>query len=501
MKWSMWLWLALSLATVFAVRVAGPSDINDKNQPETIAYTVDMVRNGQWVLPRSSDGSQTTKPLLYNWLSAPLVMATGRFESWVFKVPSVFAGLGTLGLIVWMTRRMVGGFGVRPEGLVVFGRDVPGATPIAVALLAGMLWLASPEVFRQVYHARPDGLMVMFVTGAWIAATVLLESEVPRRFAWQLALWGCVGGAALSKGPAALLPVIYAPLAARLIQGRWSAVNRVGWWWGLPLAAGMFAAWLIPAWREDGEYVVKVLMGTEFIDRIRSGKGGDGTWAPWKSPLYVIVRFLPWSLFAVVLMARVRVREWFTNPLGPAFLWTLVVTAFFACSVGIIPRYLLPALPAVAAMAAVSLVLAARKWRWRVQHLAAWGYVGVLALSAHHLWWSEYATLRFGDGFESFARDAAAIVGDDPVRFETHGRSPLTSLMGRHLGGPGENVPRRDAAWVIRLVYHEADAAEAALLSRPLGTVNPYESADVLQIGLFRNDVTAPQNEATEGGP
>lgn len=510
----MWAWLGVSLVALLAGRALGPSDIDDKNQQDTIAYTVDMVRHGEWLLPRSPEGEMTTKPLLYNWLSAPLVVLTHRYDPWVFKLPSTLAGIATLGMIVWMTRRMVARFppDAGGDGVVLFDRPTPSVTPLEFGLLAGVLWLASPLVFRQMYLARPDGLLVMFLAGGWIAATVLLDGDLTHRFRWQLALWLCVGGAALSKGPAALLPLIYAPLAAKLIHGRWSAAKPLGWWWGLPLAVVMFVVWLIPAWVQNPQHVVEVLLGREFIERIGSGKGGDGVWKPYKSPLYVISRFLPWSLFAVILLRVVRPRLWFNNPLAPAFVWVLVVTAFFACSVGIIPRYVTPAFPAMTALATVGLLLAVRSWNWGAPQLAACGFIAIVILVGHHLTLSDFARTGSGDAMVAFAREVRPIVNEEPIRFEIVRRNPLPSLMGRHLGGPGGTGGTGEAregavsgglideaVWVIRPVITEHDMTTATVVSRPARLVDPANREGLVPIGLFRVPTPLPKSTPDDG--
>jgi len=498
----MWAWLGLSLLTVVVSRVAGPSDIDDKDQPKTIAYTVDMVVHGRWFLPRRPQGEKATKPPLYNWLDAPLVMATGRYDEWVFKLPSLVAGLATLAMTVWMTRRMVSGFerfeggtisnmGVNEQiggGLEVFGRRLEGIEPMEVGLLAGVLWLASPLVFRQVYLARPDGLLIAFLTGAWIAGTVALEDTARPRWRWSLVFWICVGGAALTKGPPALVPLLYVILAAKLIHGRFGVVLRLGWWWGLGLALGLFGSWLLPAYLLDRRHVVDVLMGRELLARVSGAEHADASWAPWRSVFYLVTRFLPWSVFAIVLMVRVRVREWFSNPLGPAFLWVLLVTGVFACAVGVIARYLAPAFVAMEGLAAVSLLLAVRLWRWRAAGVAACGYVVIVGIVVHHLFFSAYAVDHLGDRYIDFARQVRPIVGDEPVAFELYRRNPIPSLLGRHEGGENE---ADDAAvkWIIRPVGMEGEGREtegALVVSALIRQVVPGHPGQAARVGLYR---------------
>ena len=75
MKHWPYLLTALVMLVIFGCRWFGPSDLYDNDQPKTVAYTVDMVRHGRWLLPVDMLGRPATKPPMYNWISVPVVAA------------------------------------------------------------------------------------------------------------------------------------------------------------------------------------------------------------------------------------------------------------------------------------------------------------------------------------------------------------------------------------------------------------------------------------------
>lgn len=196
--------LLLSLLVMVVARIAGPSAMQRFDQPKTVAYTASMVLNHQWLLPDDTLGHLATKPPLVNWLAAPWV-AMGFWSEWAVKLPMLLASLCTLGIVVGMGRHLLGRCAATAKWSAEGG------------LLAGLAWLTTPATMESLYHCRPDPVLVTFLVAAWALATLALEgsSRHPRWTA--VGLWVAVGLAGLTKGPPALLPILYVPLAARLI--------------------------------------------------------------------------------------------------------------------------------------------------------------------------------------------------------------------------------------------------------------------------------------------
>src|SRR6478672_5763246 len=99
--------LVALIVMLLGVLIFGPSDLYDKDQPKTMGYTADIIRNGRWILPLDVANQLPTKPPLYNWLSVPVVGWLGVWKEWGFKFPSIVAGLLTVWLIIYLTGKLV----------------------------------------------------------------------------------------------------------------------------------------------------------------------------------------------------------------------------------------------------------------------------------------------------------------------------------------------------------------------------------------------------------
>ena len=261
MKRSIWL-LLLAVIIAIAIRLGGASDLyQNEDQTKTMSFTADMVLNHRFILPRDSSGEISRKPPLINWIGTPIV-ALGLWREWALKFPSILATVITVMLCFWMTRRM--------------GARAAVSDPTLLAVTAGIAFLANPSTAKHIYFLRPDMLNVTCLTAAWIFGTLALEKNGAHQKLKALGFWLSVGATALAKGATALIPILYVLLAARVIHDRWSAVNRTGWYWGLPLALAFFGVWIVPAYLMNPDYITQTLIVSELFSRI-----AERSFFPW----------------------------------------------------------------------------------------------------------------------------------------------------------------------------------------------------------------------------
>lgn len=502
--------LVIATAVLLASRAFGPSDLYDQDQPKTVAYTVDIVEHGRWVLPRDMLGRPSTKPPMYNWIGAPLVMIFGTSE-FVLKLPSVLGGLAVLALTVIMGRRTAAWLPRRERRWNV--DDASGAragradVSWEVALAAGVIWLACYPSMKLMYTARPDMLLTALLIGAWVLGTLLLEGlgvALSRHRRWWLlatGFWLCVAGAWLTKGIPALLPIIYVVLAARLRQGRWGAVKRTGILWGLPLAIGIVSVWATAAYRIDPAHFEKTFVGYETfgrifgMDRIDAGVGVEGVadentrggpmrivTDAWKMPAWFAVRFVPWSLIVVLAMVHVPWRRWLSHAMGPAILWIMLVLVFFSLSAGKRADYLAPAYPAGAILAAYWLVVVAARHGVTAVRAATAGLIVLAGVAAWQLLDSPAARSGTGQRIAEFADIASGYAGEQGVVFDRVGYNPLPTLMGVNQATdvPTEEM-RRAGGWLIRPI---GDGEFPIVASMPMPTGRTGNR--MTRMGLFR---------------
>ena len=483
--------LALACATVLVIlgaRIFGPSDLyQNLDQSKTISFTADMVLNGRWALPIDAIGEPSRKPPLYNWIGAP-IFALGWHSELALKLPSVLAGLATIVLTFFIARRLL-------------GRDHS-----ALACAAAVIWIAAPENAKHVYFARPDMLLIALLTGGWLAALCALDA--PSRQARRCTLimmWLCTGLGVLAKGPAAALIPLYAALHAIFIGARTNEGDtaqrgirpalHLGWWWGVPIVLVMAAAWLVPAYLTNPDYVREGLLGTEMAGRFDSSAGAQSLSeriAAHSRPIrYFFERFAPWSVLSIVALLMLGpIRRWREHALAPALLWMGMVLVIMTLLAGKGGAYIAPAYPAAAILAvyAFAQLLGAFKIapaRHGVIIITCALIVGS-AISVREMFFSRGARTGTGDALIAFAHDAARAVGDDTVVFDDLGYLPIPTLMGRHQAGAADADTRASARWIIMPL--DEDLPEPILATpelRRLRAQDGGQRGDAIRIGLW----------------
>ncbi len=443
----------LALAWVAAARILGPSDAWAHTQPKTLAYTTDILVNGDWLLPRDLKREGATKPPLYNWIAAPFVKVWGFASEPAHKAPSL------LGLLAcWLV-------------LALLAPRLLGAAPDwTTGWLAAALFAAGYGVFKISYLARPDMLLTVWLLLGWLAATAVLLAEAghvamssARRFRLSLAFWLCVGLAALTKGPPALTLPIYALFGARFIAGRFGAAGALRWSWGLPLACAMIGTWLASVWHADPHHLWNQLIKEELLGRVT----GLGSLSNPRGPMALLVNapspalnflalFLPWSIFSVLAIAAMWRRDHDTGrhrwrgrgregaALQGAGIFIVVTLAYYTLSAGKRSEYIAAAYGPAALLAAWWLLRGPARLACRAPWLAPALAALVLAGQTNYAQLQVHSPYRgFGDDVARVARaiDARLREAPAPIVLWVVGNSYVPSFLGAtDLGGP-------DAVW------------------------------------------------------
>ncbi|MDP6543992.1 MAG: glycosyltransferase family 39 protein [Phycisphaerae bacterium] len=347
-------------AIVISIGIHAPGHSYSYAQMRQMGATVGMIESGNWVLPRNHEGRLARKPQLYSWLTAPVLLATGAYNDFTFRWPSVAAALGCAVLVYLL-------------GLRWYGRRV--------GLLAAILWTTSIHMGKLMYLGTTDMLNTFWIMLAILCADRILfaRTDRDRGRRWVIGLWASIILGAMTKGwGVANLPLIAGWIAlttglgpgfaeARdasgkprrilrgiaLVLGRWrAAAGRIRLLWGM-LA---FAAVLGPIWAAmfwvGGEDFAKVIQ-TEIWKRI---VGGENAPKPSSAPTVVWLLFytLPGSALAIGALTLTRLRKWLGNssPTALPLWWIIAVVIPFSLAHGFRPDYLLPCYVSVAILGA-----------------------------------------------------------------------------------------------------------------------------------------------------
>ncbi len=378
------LWLGL-----FLVRLAAPPDFVDSDHQEReAAYVLDVLANGHWVFQQNQTGELSGKLPLFTWLSAGFscLFSGGRLTVLSLYLPSALSVLGVM-LLLWHSgRRRLG---------------------VWAGLFAALFFLVSPAGSKMIFLARKDVLFTFTVTLAMLAAYRAWERGGS---AW-LGFWLAGVLASFAKWPIGvvlgalgLIAFYFDRLPAAAPKSDAAEIGtgaRSGWWFaaGLILFLILFGGWCWLAWQQWGETLHDRLISNELADTVQSQPGRSrGLLSEcYKPGLYLVSRFLPWSLLGLWGAWR----AWFRPDVDPGrrrftrFLAVAVVLGAlgFSLSPHTRPDLLFPLMPPLALLAGLE---AARLLRpeLRVRLTVAGLAIAVAALLGGSFWYHHLSEPR-----------------------------------------------------------------------------------------------------------
>ncbi len=344
--------VALALLAVAAVAFllgAGRPALIEKDEPRYATTAREMVRGGDWLVPRFNGRERLVKPPLTYWAVAASFEATGRVDEGAARLPSAVAAT----LLVLLVAAGAGR---------AFGRPWGGAA--GAALATSLLFLAESRL------ATTDMLFTLFFTAAAACWVPVLEGSA-RSGRWILLSGLLAGLAGLAKIPVAILLPPAAAVGAALLLRRaggpdalpapFRAGRRGRTALALLGAVALFAAVFL-LWAAAAERATEGRLSAAFREQLsdRFAAGRDVHVEPfWYYLLLLPAAGLPWSLLlpaasaAAVAEAR-RPGRGVVLTVYAACLAASVVL-FFSALPSKLPSYLLPAVPALAVMAAAGL--------------------------------------------------------------------------------------------------------------------------------------------------
>lgn len=392
-------WLLVAAGLLLFSAGLGLRDPWPADEPRFALIARDMLHSGQWLFPQVGGELYADKPPLSMWLTAGCYALTGELRI-AFLLPSLLAGLGMLALVHDLGRRL-------------WNRRV--------AMVAGLLLLASLQFTLQARSAQLDALLALWTTlGLYgLLRHLLLGPD------WR---WYAAGGLAMGLG-VITKGVGFLPLLVLLPWGwlRWrraAALPRIAgrWWqWALAPAALLMpiAAWLVPmlvAVRLSADPALAAYRD-ELLFHQTATRYADA-WTHLRPAWYYVVEVIPWLWFPATLALPWLLPAWRRRLLRGDARYALLlghvagVVLFFSLSPGKRDVYLLPALPAFA-LACAPLLAAGLLRRPALRRLAlgAIALAGLAALGAAAILTLDLADLSARATFRGLAvRDLVALL-------------------------------------------------------------------------------------------
>jgi len=313
----------------------------DRDEPRFAEASREMRQSGDFLIPRLNGDYRFDKPPLIYWCQVLSYDVLGE-NDFAARFPSaVFAALAAVVTLIFASR--LGG----PR----------------IGVWSGIIFATSLQVFIHARAAVADmPLVFFFLTATWADWERIRN---PKSTFWWWTFYLSLGLGFLSKGPPALLPILFAPFLSILNRAPFRLKFRSALL-GALVVLTVIGLWGIPALIATNGAYLKIGIGKHVLQRSlqpMESHGGAGLGGYFLFlPFYLVVSFFsffPWCVFLPACVKRLFThREPEENYLlGPIlivlFVFTLIQTK--------LPHYVLPAYP----MLSILVARQAAESRWR----------------------------------------------------------------------------------------------------------------------------------------
>jgi 4-amino-4-deoxy-L-arabinose transferase-like glycosyltransferase len=319
------------------------SSIWDANEAFYVETPREMMERGDYINPTFNYEPRINKPVLSYWIVGAFYQVFG-VSIGVQRLPIAIGALVLIASAFFLARA------ASPDG-------APNAAGWWAALglaISPRLVMFARRIFIDIYLSMFMALMLLFFA--------LAERYPARRRLFLILMYVCVGLGVLTKGPVALvLPALVfgCYLLAHRELGRLREML-------IPLGALIMLAIVVPWYAAlyagaGWAPIVSFVLG-ENVARYTEGLGVNASRGPLFYLPVVFSDAFPWSVFLFVAAAawvddrrrRVSDRDAGFRVRTLLWLWILVIVAFFTLSAAKQDLYIFPIVPAIAALAGVT---------------------------------------------------------------------------------------------------------------------------------------------------
>ncbi len=331
MSTRIYFWIFAALSALLLIAPIRTGDLAGYDDARYALVAKDIVLNGHWLDIRSNGGPALEHPPLFSWMQAALFLQFGFSDS-LAKLPSALCGLGTILLVYWLARKLLG--------------------DSFTALLAMFVMATSIYFLKYAARAMTDVPFTFFFLCA-VCAWVLSEDD-PR---WYLAAGLFIAMAQMTRAMMGLsLPLLFGldVLVTRRRPPLRFAVSALALAFVPPLA--YYAQWIYrygdTFFNVHATFLSNEVYGPLSPSWRRYTGAFEYLWMISKS-------YWPWLPVMIVgLLATIRKRD---RRLSLLILWIAVVFALCSITRSRVLRYMLPAYPAFAILSAIGLTRLVRQ--------------------------------------------------------------------------------------------------------------------------------------------
>ncbi|HLY19806.1 MAG TPA: glycosyltransferase family 39 protein [Bryobacteraceae bacterium] len=327
-------WLALPLLLILYFWGLSSAGMLGPDEPRYASIGREMARSGDWVTPRLWGAAWFEKPALLYWMTGA-AFKLGLSEDLAPRIPVALVSVAFLIFLQWILSRE-------------FGVKAAWATTIILSTSAA--WLGYSFI------GATDLPMAASFSAAMLLSLDWIETGNRRRLPLAAAL---LGVAVLAKGLAPLaltLPLIWCG------RRMWRDLIR-------PSVVGAFLIvalpWYVLCYLRNGAVFLEIFFWRQHFARFTSETLAHGQPFWFYAPV-LLGALLPWTPLLLLLARRTLYSDARRRLL---VLWLLFGLVFFSFSRNKLPGYLLPLLPAAAALMGIAFAEASRA-RWALPSVA-----------------------------------------------------------------------------------------------------------------------------------
>ena len=321
--------------TILWFAMLGGRPLYDPDEGRYAEIPREMRSSGEWVIPHLDGYAYIEKPPLQYWLTAASFAAFGESE-WAARLPTGLAGFFVLASVYAIGRRLWG----------------------AAAGSKALLLTVGSILFVLLGHQ----LTLDMTLTAWLTASLgcFLFAQAPARAAsrlsprqWMLACWAAMAFATLTKGLIGVLIPGFTLLVYLVWQRDGAVLRRLDLRRGMLLYLALAAPWFVLAARAEPQFLHFFFVREHFQRFLTPIEQRTEPW--WFFVPVLILGILPWITQAGDALAtgwRANAPRGHFAPRRLLWIWSVFVLVFFSCSNAKLIPYVLPAIPALALLAA-----------------------------------------------------------------------------------------------------------------------------------------------------
>ncbi|TWT53242.1 Undecaprenyl phosphate-alpha-4-amino-4-deoxy-L-arabinose arabinosyl transferase [Rubripirellula amarantea] len=294
----------------------------------------EMIRTGDWIVPRQQGTIFLSRPPLQNWIIAGTSFITGDINRLAIRLPSVIALLMTVGLIYAYCRRWMG---------------------TGPAMLACLAYATMGQVLELGYLGETESMYTLVVAGSILIWHWGWTANWSPKVVWA-AGYSLAAAGMLAKGYQAPVYFVASVFLYVVAMGQWRSLFTWAHFVGILSFLAIWNAWNVPyLWMTGLQNTIAMYHNDVAI------RFNDQTWMTWAEhliqfPLEVFVCMLPWSLLLPILLMP---RFWkgagrFREPLSLAIAAIVITFPSVWFTPGAHGRYYMPLYPLLAILIAIA---------------------------------------------------------------------------------------------------------------------------------------------------